>query len=164
VKNGSAGIIYTLAAASAVEVAVVDLLLRLHAPRLANALIALGIVSTIWLIGFARAVQLRPHFVSRNLIALRNGLQRHVEVVPSAITSIEVARAARDGATERGAVRFGRGAANVFLRFVEPVEVRGVYGTRRMGSGVALVVDDPLGFVAALETARMSPDPTISEA
>jgi hypothetical protein len=163
-RNGAAAIIYTLAAASAVEVAVVDLLVRLHAPRVANALIALGIVSTIWLIGFARAVQLRPHFVSGNLVALRNGLQRHVEVAPSTITSIEVGRAARDGTAAPNTVRFARGGLNVLLRFAKPVEVRGVYGTRRTAASVALVVDNPSGFVAAIETARMSPDPTISPA
>jgi hypothetical protein len=163
-RNGSAAIIYTLAAASAVEVAVVDLLVRLHAPRIANALIALGIVSTIWLIGFARAVQLRPHFVSPNLIALRNGLQRHVEVAPSTITSIEVGRAARDSASAPDTVRFARGAPNVLLRFAGPVQVHGVYGTRRTAASVALVVDDPSALVAAIEIARMSPDPAISPA
>jgi hypothetical protein len=150
-KSGVAGVFYALAAASVVELAAVELLVRLHAPRTANVLVAIGVLSSIWLVGFARAIQLRPHFVARDRLALRFGLRFSADLSPTAVTAIDTGATARRFSATRDAIRFGPGTPNVILRFDSPVEIRGAYGIRRMVTMIGIVVDDPERFVRTLQ-------------
>ncbi len=150
-KRGVAGVLYALAAASAVEVAIVDLLVRLHAPRTANTLIALGVVSTVWLIGFARAIQLSPHFLTPDSLSLRFGLRYRADIPRDAIAAVTSGSGVRTFASSADALRMGRGTPNVVIDFRAPVVVRGAYGTRRLVARVGLFVDEPAAFARAIE-------------
>src|SRR5205814_896088 len=79
-KNGYAGILYTLARMSLVEAVALDFVIRTRAPHAANVFLAVDLFAAFWLIGFARAVQLRPILLTPNTLHVRMGLQWSLDV------------------------------------------------------------------------------------
>jgi len=150
-QNAYAAILWTLFAVSAVELVVVHLLLRATAPAIATIVLALSIFGAVWLLGFVRAVILRPIYVTADAVAIRSGVQWSVDIPRRAIERVDIGRVA---APPKRTVNYLRavpmGRPNVLIALREPMPARGAYGTARTVNTVSLVLDDPGAFQRAL--------------
>jgi hypothetical protein len=145
-KTGFLGILYTAAGLSVVEVLIVDLVLRTRHPLTANVLLVVGVFGGVWLLGFARAVQLRPILLDRETLRLRMGLQWAIDIPRANIQLVEFDRA-RIPADKRtpGYLRLVT-QPNVLITLREQQLVRGPYGVRRSVQRVAFAIDDTKKF------------------
>ena len=147
-RNAYAAILYAIAGAAIVEMAAVDLIVRASHATAANVLLVVDALAAIWLLGFARAVQLRPILLMNETLHVRNGLAANVDV-PLANTTIEFGRVR---APSKGTPRYFRGAMgqpNVLITLREPAVVRRAYGRTRLVDRIGLVLDDPKSFESA---------------
>jgi len=101
----------------------------------------------VWLVGFVRALQLRPIVVSRDTISVRIGLQWSLDVPRAAIESVTFGRVK---VAPRGTPEWIRGlpSPNVLLTLREPLVAEGPYGIKRRIRFVALSLDDVAAFRA----------------
>jgi hypothetical protein len=150
-KNGYAGLLYAIAGAAFVELLVVDLVVRSRAPHVANGLLVLGAFGFVWMLGFGRAVQLRPVLVARGDISIRNGLRYRLDVPREQIASVEYGRGAFPPSSTPGYLRGAMGSPNVTIVLREPLPAHGPYGITKLVTRVGLVLDDLSGFQRALE-------------
>lgn len=148
-KNGYAGILYTLARMSLVEMVAIDFLIRVSHPTAANIVLALDLFAALWLLGFARAVQLRPILVTPNELRLRMGLQWSLDVPMSNIASVECGRVKAPAKKTPGYLRMAP-QPNAILRLTSPMTARGVYGMKRTVQQIGLALDDVKAFQKAL--------------
>ena len=139
------GVLYALVGISLVEMVAVDMIVRVHHPQAANVLLVLGLLTAVWLLGFARAVQMRPTLVTPSGLDIRMGLLWSIEVPRSAISSIDYGRLK---APARGAPAYLRLSPqpNVLVTLREPLTAWGMYGSSRSVSQIGLTVDDVEGF------------------
>ncbi len=141
-KNAYAAMLYAVFGIALVEMTAVDLLVRVHHVTAANVLLVVDGLAAIWLLGFARAVQLRPILLTPVGLVIRNGLAGSVDVARASAT-IEFGRVR---APERGAPGYFRaamGQPNALISLREPAELRRAYGGRQPIRQIGLVVDDP---------------------
>jgi hypothetical protein len=148
-KNGYAGILYTLARMSLVEMIAIDFLIRVKHPHAANVVLAVDLFAAVWLLGFARAVQLRPILLSADKLFVRMGLQWSVEIDRVNIESVRVGRA---NLPAKGTPSYMRIAPqpNSLITLKEPVVARGVYGMTKSVRQIGVAFDDLKGFEAAV--------------
>jgi hypothetical protein len=147
-RNAYAAILYAVFGVALVEMTAVDLVVRASHVTAANVLLAIDVLAAIWLLGFARAVQLRPILLTADALLIRNGLALNVDV-PLADATIEFGRVR---APARGTPRYLRatmGQPNALLALRKPATVRRAYGRSRLVDRIGLVLDDPKGFEAA---------------
>ena len=147
-RNAYAAILHAVFAVALVEMTAVDLIVRARHVTAANVVLAVDVLAAIWLLGFARAVQLRPILLTADTLLIRNGLALSVDV-PLADASIEFGRVR---APARGTPRYLRaamGQPNALLTLRKPATVRRAYGRLRLVDRIGLVLDDPKGFEAA---------------
>lgn len=140
-KNGYAGILYTLARMSLVEMIALDFLVRLRHPHAANVVLAVDLFAAVWLIGLARAVQLRPILVDGSVLRLRLGVQWTADVPIDRITQIEYTRIKAPPKRTPGYLRMAP-HPNTMLSLREPIVARGPYGIERAVSRIGLSLDD----------------------
>jgi hypothetical protein len=150
-QNAYAAILYTVFFASLVELSVVHVFLRTVAPRAALAVLVLSAFGAVWILGFARAVQLRPIVLTGDELRVRSGLQWRLDIPRSAIARIEFGRVKAPGKRTPGYLRAALGAPNALVTLREPLRASGAYGMVRDVTGVGLVLDDVKGFQAAIE-------------
>jgi hypothetical protein len=148
-KNGYAGILYTLARMSLVEMVAIDFLIRVSHPTAANIVLALDLFAALWLLGFARAVQLRPILVTPKELRLRMGLQWSLDIPMSNISSAEYGRVKAPPKRTPGYLRMTP-QPNVILTLREPMVARGIYGMKRTVQRIGLALDDVKAFETAL--------------
>jgi hypothetical protein len=139
--------------ASAVETAAVHFLLRAVAPRVALAALAVSAFGTVWILGFARAVQLRPILVSADTLHVRSGVQWALDVPRAAIEHIEFGRVRAPTKGTPGYLRATLGQPNVLVTLREPTRANGPYGITRQVQQLGLVIDDLAAFRAAMDEA-----------
>jgi hypothetical protein len=149
-KNGYAGILYTLARMSLVEMVAIDFLIRVSHPTAANIVLAVDLFAAAWLLGFARAVQLRPILVVAKELRIRMGLQWSLDVPMTNIASAEYGRVKAPPKKTPGYLRMAP-QPNAILTLREPMVARGVYGMKRTVERVGLAIDDVKAFEAALK-------------
>ena len=89
-RNGYAGILYTLVLLTLVETVALDFVIRVSHPQAANVVLVVDIIAAVWLLGFARATQLRPTTLSADTLAVRMGLQWSARIARSAPLSASV--------------------------------------------------------------------------
>lgn len=150
-RNALAALLYTIAFASLVETVAMEFVLRALAPHLALPVLAVSIFATVWLLGFARAVQLRPILVTRDALRVRTGVQWSLDIPRDAIARAEFGRVKAPPKRTAGYLRATLGQPNVLLELRAPLRARGPYGITRDVVRVGLVVDDLVGFRAELE-------------
>ncbi len=149
-RNSLAAIFYTLCMASAVETIAVHFVLRVVAPRAAFVALAVSAFGTVWILGFARAVQLRPILVSDSTLHVRSGVQWALDVPRAAIEHIEFGRVRAPRKGTPGYLRATLGQPNVLVELREPMRAHGPYGITRQVRQLGLVIDDLAGFRAAM--------------
>ena len=151
-KNGYAALLYTIARVSLMEMIALDFLLRVHHPTAANIFLAVDLLTSFWLLGLARAVQLRPILVTRDLLMLRLGLQWKLDVPRANVASLEVGRVKAPPKRTPGYLRMAP-QPNAMLTLREPMIARGPYGMSRRVTRIGLSIDDIKGFEAAVPLA-----------
>lgn len=152
-RNSLAAILYTLSIASAAETVAIHFVLRALAPRAALAALAVSAFGTIWIIGFARAAQLRPIILTAGALYVRTGVQWSLDVPTSAIAHIEFGRVRAPAKRTPGYLRATLGQPNVLIELREPIRAHGPYGITREVRRIGLVIDDLTGFRTAIESA-----------
>jgi hypothetical protein len=150
--NGLAALLSALVAASVVELFVVHLLVQLYSSRAAWTLSAVSAVGIVWLVGFVRAIALRPVLVFPDRLVARGGIHWTAEIPREAIDVVESGWAVRAPHTGTpGYLRITPVAQpNVLLRLRTAVEAHGLYGRRRSVRVIAMSVDEPAALAELL--------------
>ena len=149
-RNGSIGILYAILGTAVVELAALELLLRVHHHVAANVFLLLDAFAVLWIFGYARAVQLRPILVTSDALLARGGIQWSLDVPRSAIESVTVGWGKAPGKRTSGYVRVTMGQPNVLITLTKPLVAIGAYGVARTVTRLGLSVDDPNTFSLAL--------------
>src|SRR5262249_8297050 len=147
-RNAYAAILYAVVGAALVEMAAVDLIVRVHHVTAANVLFVVDVLAAIWLLGFARAVQLRPIVLTARSLLLRNGPAASVDG-PVADATIEFGRVRAPAKGTPRYLRAAMGEPNALLTLRTPATVRRTYGRTRLVDRIGLVLDDPKSFEAS---------------
>lgn len=153
-RNATAATFYTIFVASLVELVAVHFVLRTVAPRVDIAVLVLSVFGAVWILGFARAVQLRPILLTDDELRIRSGLSWRVDIPRTAIASIAFGRVNAPPKRTPGYVRAAFGEPNALITLREPLRAHGPYGIVRDVTRVGFVLDDVNGFAQA--TARHS--------
>lgn len=133
------GIAFALGMVLVVEIVVVHILVSLWSATLAWVLTALGIYSLLWLVGDFRALVLRPSLLTHDTLRLRIGMRWAADVPLSQVQSI---RAYTPADSNRPIPRLTVvGEPRHVLELAAPVEVRGLFGTRRTAQELAVALD-----------------------
>jgi hypothetical protein len=127
----------------------IDFLIRVSHPTAANIVLALSLFAALWLLGFARAVQLRPILLTANELRLRMGLQWSLDVPRSNIASVEYGRVKAPPKRTPCYLRMAP-QQTVILNLTSPMSARGVYGMKRTVQRIGLALDDVKVFEKAL--------------
>jgi len=149
-RNASAATLYTIFFASVVELVAVHFLLRAVAPRADIAVLAVSVFGAVWILGFARAVQLRPILLTNDELRVRSGMSWHLDIPRAAIALIEFGRVNAPPRRTPGYVRAALGEPNAVITLREPLRAHGPYGVGRDVTRVGLVLDDLKGFEQAI--------------
>jgi hypothetical protein len=105
----------------------------------------LSLYSIAWLVGDAHALRHGGVTLGDTGIALRIGMRWRGDIAWS-----NVRDATRVDATPDGAVNASVLGGNVVLELAEPVTLTGLFGRKRTGVRIALSIDEPERFVAAV--------------
>jgi hypothetical protein len=152
-KNALLAILYTLLATAIIELAALDLLLRARHHVAANVFLVVDAFAVLWILGFARAVQLRPILVTDDGLLIRGGVQWSLDVTRSAIETVAIGRVKVPGKRTPGYLRATMGQPNVLITLKHSLVATGAYGTTRTVTRVGFCVDDPNAFSLALAPA-----------
>ncbi|MEJ7597241.1 MAG: hypothetical protein WKG01_04960 [Kofleriaceae bacterium] len=137
-----AGVLIVL---SAVELVAVHIVLVLYATPVAAWIVSgLTAYSILWILGDALALRHGGITVGKDALAVDIGVRWRGSIPRDLI--VEAAR----GTAPEGALRVAVLEANVVLRLREPVTMQAILGIRRTNTVIALSIDDPDAFLAAL--------------
>ena len=153
-KHGSLGILYAVLGTAVVELAALEFLLRAHHPVAANVFLFCDAFAVLWILGYARAVQLRPILVTRDDVLVRGGIHWSVDVPRTAIETVAVGWVKAPGKRTPGYLRATMGQPNVLITLTQPLVATGAYGTTRTVTRIGFSVDDPNTFSLALAATR----------
>jgi hypothetical protein len=139
-----------LLALQAIEIGVMDVVLRLWSPRVANLLLELGIVALLYFIGLIRSLRLRPILLTAGGLLIRSGVlaQQRVAFADIAQLAPEVTAAEVNAATTRNMALLAW--PNVIVRLARPIARKPLLRERPPIRALAFRVDDPAAFHAAL--------------
>ena len=149
-QNASLAILYAVLGTAIVELAALELLLRAHHRLAANVFLVVDALAVLWILGYARAVQLRPILVTSDTLMVRGGMQWSLDVPRSAIESIAVGRVKFPDKRTPEYLRATMGQPNVLITLTRPLVATGAYGFTRRVTRLGLSVDDPNTFSLAL--------------
>jgi hypothetical protein len=99
----------------------------------------------LWVIGDAQAIRLHPVAVSGATLHVRLGVRWRVAIPLAEIASVTEIRAVPDGAMNLALFE-----PTVLVTLRAPVVVRGLLGKQRRADRIALTIDDPKAFLAAV--------------
>lgn len=150
-RSGLGAVVVAIAMAGVGELVGTHLLVAQWSARWAWVATALGLYGLAWLAGDFRAVALRPVLLSADTLLVRVGLRWRVSVPLAAIRTV------CPGPDARGHPRALRlsplGPPTLYLHLASPLEVAGLFGTRRRAEVLGLRVDDPEALAEALRAA-----------
>lgn len=99
----------------------------------------------LWLIGDAQAIRLHPVSVRGENLRVNVGVRWRAAIPLSSIASVTEIHAVPEGALNLALIE-----PTVLVTLREPVVVRGLLGRRRKADRLALTIDDPKAFAAAV--------------
>lgn len=151
-KSGIVGLFSAVLGAAVVELFVVHLLVHSRAPRAAWTLAALSALGIIWLVGFIRALVLRPVLVTDDALVVRAGAAWTLEIPRNAIERVEGGRIVKAPSKRAPGHLQGTPVAqpNLLVTLRHPLEARGLYGRRKVVRTVSMRLDEPDRFRALL--------------
>ena len=157
----SGSLVVGLGLAIGVETFVMHLWLRLQHPMLAWSLTAASVWALAWLAADYRALGRGTIRVDRDALDLRVGRRAALRVPLSALATVvrpswqEVPAAGAAGSEDyRNLMK--PATPNVLVTLAAPTKVRLAGGIERPARRLGLRLDDPVGFIAALDIARAS--------
>ncbi|MDB4878121.1 MAG: hypothetical protein JWM41_4567 [Gemmatimonadetes bacterium] len=145
-REAYAATLYVLLFVTIVETVAVHFLVRAFAPRVALGLFAVSAFGAVWLLGFARAVQLRPILLSRTELRIRSGVLWSIDIPRASIERIDFGRVKAPAKGTPGYLRAVPGQPNALVELREPVRAIGLYGSERQITRIGLVIDDLTAF------------------
>lgn len=147
-RTGAAGLLFGLAVATVVEMAVVHVLLAPHSTIAAWIVTIISAYTLLWLLGFARALRLNPVTIGAEHVRIRVGALWDVTLPYAAIEAVEDAPRTPVERRESGYLNAAFvGTPQTILTLAEPVDVHGIYGIRRRGvRRIGVYVDEPARF------------------
>jgi hypothetical protein len=145
-RSAFASALYALALVSFVEMVAVHVLIASRIPVAAAVILAITALGTLWILGFARSVQLRPTLVTRDEIRVRTGMQWELVIPRAQIERIDAGRPELPEKGTKGYFRNVPGQPNVLVTLREPLTARNAYGMSKRVTVVGLVVDDLTAF------------------
>ncbi len=151
VETGFGGVAFALGLVTAVEGIAAHLILGGARPVLAWLSSALSLYTLVWLAAAYHAARLRPVTVTPKDLVVRTSVLWTVPVPRDAIVAVGALSAAQAASLEKDTLRAALLAApNLLLTLRGPVVARGLFGTTRSTTRLALYVDDPNRLRAAL--------------
>lgn len=150
-ESGFTAFMMMAGVALAVETAVVHLLASHWSLTLAHWLLFADAYAILLLVAHGHAVRLRPTTVTADEVVVRVGFAWTVAVPRATLMAIEPLRG--NPASQPETLNLAKllfTAPNLLLTFAEPVAVTGIYGIRRTARRVAVYLDQPQPFIAAV--------------
>lgn len=155
-KSGTLSVLGAFIFLILVETFVVHLLLDRWNPIAAWILSGLSMYTLIQLFGMARSLGKRPFSVERDRLVLRYGLLGETEIPLAELESVE--KSSRnmkfEGEVQKLSPLKDFERHNVVLELRSEQTLTGLYGMKKKYRTLALHVDEPKDFVAAVEAAR----------
>jgi hypothetical protein len=151
--SGFTALVATAAGVLAVEAACVHLLAQHWCPALAPWLLVLDGYGIILLVAHLHAVRLRPVLLTPDKLLIRIGFAWELAVPRAALAAVSLLPATP--AASPAVLNLAKllcATPNLLLTFAEPVVVAGPYGIRRMAQQVAVYLDQPQQFIAAVRS------------
>jgi len=127
------------------ETAAMHLLLAMWSPLVAWIATASSVYLILWLIADAQAIRLYPVAVSDATLHVRLGVRWRAAIPLAEIASVTEIQAVPDGA-----VNLALFEPTVLVTLRASVLLRGLLGKTRRGDRIALTIDDPRAFIAAV--------------
>ncbi|HEU4727398.1 MAG TPA: hypothetical protein VFT22_05910 [Kofleriaceae bacterium] len=107
-----------------------------------------SIYALVWLAGDAHAIRLHPVAILDGALRVTVGIRWRAQVALSEIASVTEIRAVPEGALSLALLE-----PTVLVTLRAPIVVHGLVGRRRIADRLALTIDDPKAFAAALARA-----------
>lgn len=150
-ESGFSALVVALGVALTVETAGLHLLVSHWSPFLAGWVLFFDVYLVVTCVAHGHAVRLRPALLTADFLEVRVGCMWQLAVPRAALVAVEPLRAAP--APDPETLHLSKllfTTPNLLLTFAEPVTLAGPYGTRRTARRVAVYLDEPHGFVAAM--------------
>jgi len=127
------------------ETVATHLLLAMWSPLAAWIATANSAYLLLWVIADTQAIRLYPVAISGAMLHVRLGVRWRAAIPRSEIASVTEIRAVPEGALNLALFE-----PTVLVTLRAPIELRGLLGKKRRGDRIALTIDDPKAFLAAL--------------
>jgi hypothetical protein len=119
--------------------------LAMWSPTVAWISTASSAYTLVWLVGDAQAIRLYPVAIVGDALRVTVGVRWRVTIPRADIASVTRTRTVPDGALSLALFE-----PTVLVTLRAPIEVRGLLGRRRVADRIALTIDDPDAFIAAV--------------
>jgi len=150
-KSGLIGLLSAVIGASVVELFVAHLVVHAFNARLAWTFSAFSALGVIWLLGFTRAIVMRPVLVTARGAVVRSGVQWTLDVPFAVIDRVETGRVKPPARRAPEYLRIGgSGRASALIHLRDAVTAEGAYGRTKPVRTVSLTLDDATAFAQAL--------------
>ncbi|TMM46671.1 hypothetical protein [Qipengyuania marisflavi] len=140
----------TLLTLQLIELVVVHFLVMLWNPSVAYVLLALSVGGVLWLIALLKSFRLYPVLIDDAGVQVRLGMLVDAFIPHDAIGEIGGAFTADQVKDRRTLNTAILGYPNLFVRLTRPVQFQNSFGLWREINAVALRLDEPAAFTAAL--------------
>lgn len=150
-RSGLIALLSAATGAAVVELFVVHLAVHAFSARVAWGLTFVSAVGVVWLIGFTRAIVLRPVLVTARGVLVRSGVQWTVDVPFADIARLETGRVSAPAGRVPGHLRVGgSGRPTAVIHLREPATAAGIYGRNRQARTISIPLDEPAAFAEAV--------------
>lgn len=148
-RKHRAAVVALLVGLIAVETAALHVALAGWSPPLAWASTASAAYLALWMIADLHVLRLAPLRITPSAVVGAVGVRWRLDVPRDAIAAVTAI-----DAVPPGALAAIVGEPTVLLSLTRPIEVRGLLGRRRTATAIALTIDAPDAFIAALAAPR----------
>lgn len=132
-----------------VETAAAHIALVMWKPWIAWLSTVSSVYTLVWLAGDAQLIRLYPVAIANGALRICVGIRWRATVALADIASVTESRSVPDGALSLALFE-----PTVLVTLRAPVEVVGLLGRRRSADRIALTIDEPSAFIAAIAAAR----------
>jgi hypothetical protein len=132
-----------------VETAAAHIALAMWKPVIAWVSTISSAYALVWLAGDAHAIRLYPVAIAGDTLRVMVGVRWRAAIPLADITSVTEVHSAPDGALSLAVL-----VPTVLITLRGPVEVVGLLGRRKRADRIALTIDDPRAFIAAVTAGR----------
>ncbi len=144
-STGWLGIAGVLGFLVIVETTATHFLLAMWSVTVAWIATASAAYALLWLVADAQAIRLYPVAVTGGVLRVAIGVRWRAAIPVATIASVEPIRQ-----VPAGAMNLALLTPSVLITLHAPVEITGMFGMRRRADRLALTIDDPEAFAAAL--------------